>query len=64
MNLVRQDFLLKVEEVQNYFLFLELIEEGGLVLTENVAGAGSTRKEDLWLKTLKASFYLVVYNLI
>lgn len=63
MNLVRQDFQSKVEEVRNYFLVLELVEDEQLKLVESAQGSAASVKKDLWLKTLKASFYLVLYNL-
>jgi hypothetical protein len=65
-SLLFQDFDERAKEVRKYFIFLKNLEQGSIQLSmTGMAGKNKIRKIDSELeKTLKASGFLLLYNLI
>lgn len=66
MNTVLTDFQTRAAEVENYFRFVRNLAEGTVELHNSPTGKTAlppSNQEEL-LKTLKASCYLLLYNLV
>lgn len=64
---VRDDFDTRVDEIENYFRFVDHMDGGQLQLTVNAGLGGvapASGETDLWMKTLKANCFLLLYNLV
>ena len=65
ISFVIQDFNELSEEVSKYFIFLQDLEQGKVKLIKEIKGNNKANKIDVELEnTLKASAYLLLYNLI
>ena len=65
ISFVIQDFNELSEEVSKYFIFLQDLEQGKVKLIKEIQGNNKANKIDVELEnTLKASAYLLLYNLI
>lgn len=67
MLAVRNDFDTRVDEIENYFRFVARMDDGKLQLSADTGrgGVAPTNDEvDLWMKTLKANCFLLLYNLV
>lgn len=65
ISLVFQDFNERSEKVSKYFIFLQNLQQGKIKLVEEIPGNNKAQERDNVLEsTLKASAYLLLYNLI
>ena len=65
ISFVFENFQERSEEVSKYFIFLQNLEQGKIKLVEEIPGNNKAQERDKVLEnTLKASAYLLLYNLI
>lgn len=65
ISFVFEDFKERSEEASKYFIFLQNLEQGKIKLVEEIPGNNKAQERDKVLEnTLKASAYLLLYNLI
>jgi hypothetical protein len=65
ISFVFEDFQKRSEEVSKYFIFLQNLQQGKIKLVEEIPGNNKAKERDKVLEhTLKASAYLLLYNLI
>ena len=65
ISFVFKDFKERSEEASKYFIFLQNLEQGKIKLVEEIPGNNKAQERDKVLEnTLKASAYLLLYNLI
>lgn len=64
---VRDDFNARIQEIENYLRFVNDLIEGRLVIAPDPTKGGvipTTDEGELLLKTFKANFFLLLYNLV
>lgn len=66
MICVQQDFQERVDEIENYFSFIEHVDEGiiRLIKRDDSTDAYSSNKQGDIVRTFKASAFLLLYNLM
>ena len=65
ISFVFEDFKERSEEASKYFIFLQNLEQGKIKLVEEIPGNNKAQERDDVLEhTLRASAYLLLYNLI
>lgn len=65
ISFVFENFQERSEEVSKYFIFLQNLQQGKIKLVEEIPGNNKAQERDKVLEnTLKASAYLLLYNLI
>jgi len=64
MNTVRADFYQRASEVRRYFRFVIAAANNEIEIAHKTTGNLSIHEQDELLKTLKASCYLLLYNLV
>ena len=65
ISFVFENFQERSEEVSKYFIFLQNLQQGKIKLVEEIPGNNKAKERDKVLEnTLKASAYLLLYNLI
>ena len=65
ISFVFEDFKERSEEASKYFIFLQNLQQGKIKLVEEIPGNNKAQERDKVLEnTLKASAYLLLYNLI
>ncbi|HEX8550632.1 MAG TPA: MAE_28990/MAE_18760 family HEPN-like nuclease [Abditibacteriaceae bacterium] len=64
---VRSDFRARIDEVENYFCFVDELTSSRWMIEPDLARGGraiTTGEVDLFEKTLKANFFLLLYNMV
>ena len=65
ISFVFENFKERSEEASKYFIFLQNLQQGKIKLVEEIPGNNKAQERDKVLEnTLKASAYLLLYNLI
>lgn len=61
---VRRDFDVRANEIRNYLNFASEIDSGSIILSYSGSSLLSAVDAQLWSKTVRASCFLLIYNLV
>ncbi|QMW01521.1 MAE_28990/MAE_18760 family HEPN-like nuclease [Spirosoma foliorum] len=64
MSDVMRDFRDRVKEIENYFAYVTKLDENTINIVPITGTSLADLDSDSWIKTLKASCFLLMYNLI